>query len=363
MMSRRSSLLLRALGVPSALACCRTSLLGLALLVAPAVGCGGSTDTGNPPVVLGQGLRLAASEGGVTVSAGANAVPAGARVDVVNTSTGESATTTAEPDGSFAVELPGSLADEYQVYAADGSQSWRTRLTSSGSSEPEAGLDGLEFLLQPSDGFTPLPGTTVRLAFRDGEVTFAGGCNSHFGAYTQCDGKLCVSGLGSTDIGCELPLQQQDQWLAAFLTSSPGVDQRGAQLTLAGSDATLEFLDRELANPDRALVGPTWNVDTLIDGGAASSVPSSQPPTLLFGADGSLAVFTGCNTGYGSYTFDSSRLVLSEINYSERGCEGADGVVEAHVQRVMDAGELTVEIEAARLTLQRGEIGLGATTD
>jgi heat shock protein HslJ len=174
---------------------------------------------------------------------------------------------------------------------------------------------------------------------------------------------LCVSGLGSTDIGCELPLQQQDQWLAAFLTSSPAVDQRGAQLTLAGTDATLEFLDREVANPDRALIGPTWTVDTLIEGGAASSVPTSEPPTLVFGADGSVAVFSGCNTGNGDYTVDGQSVVLSNIGYSERACEGPAGQVEAHVQRVMGRGELTVEIEAARITLQRGDVGLAAITD
>jgi hypothetical protein len=55
--------------------------------------------------------------------------------------------------------------------------------------------------------------------------------------------------------------------------------------------------------------------------------------------------------------------VLSNIGYSERACEGPAGQVEAHVQRVMGPGELTVEIEAARLTLQRGDVGLGAITD
>jgi heat shock protein HslJ len=344
---------------------CRLRVLGLALLTTLAGGCGGaSTDTGNPPVVLGQQLRLRATATGVVVSGDAGAVPAGARVDVVNTATGETATTTAAQDGSFEVEIEGSTTDEYRVYAASAGQSWRTRLTSSGTAPAEPGLAGLQFLLESAVGYTPVAGTTIRLTFRADEVGFSAGCNSYFGPYSLCDGKLCISGLGGTEIGCPPELQAQDTWLAGFLQSSPGVTQAGPALTLSGAAATLEFLDREVADADRPLTGRTWTIDTFIENGAATNFPTQVPATLEFGTDGKVNIFTTCNGGTGSYTRDGQTLTLAAVGYTATAC-GPTGspTAEERVTRVMADGEVTLEIEAGRLTLMRGELGLSATTE
>ena len=340
-------------------------VLGLALLASLAGGCGGeSTDTGNPPVVLGQKLRLTATETGVLISGDAGAVPGGARVDVVNTATGQMETTTAAPDGSFSLEVEGTAGDEYRVYAASSGEIWRTRLTSSGATATEAGLAGLDFLLQSADGFTPVANTTLRLSFKETELGFSGGCNSYFGTYSLCDGKLCVSSLGSTDIGCEPALQAQDTWVSGFLQGSPTLTQAGPALTLSGDGATLELLDREVADPDRPLTGRTWTVDTFIDGDSASNFPGQGSPTLQFAADGSLTVFTTCNTGNGSYTRDGDTLTIAPVLYTEAGCGTAGSAqAEERVMQVMTAGEVTVAIDSARLTITRGTLGLGATTD
>jgi heat shock protein HslJ len=339
--------------------------LGLALLTLLA-GCGAqsSTDTGNPPVVVDQKLRLRATATGVIVSGDAGAVPAGARVDVVNTATGESATTTAAEDGSFEIEVEGSAMDEYRVYAASDGQSWRTRLTSSGAAAAEAGLAGLQFLLESAEGYTPVAGTTVRLSFQAGELSFSAGCNSYSGEYSLCDGKLCISRLGGTEIGCEAALQAQDTWLAGFLQGSPGLTQAGPTLTLAGAGATLEFLDREVADPDRPLTGRTWTIDTFIENGAASSSPAQAPGTLEFGTDGKVNVFTTCNGGEGSYARSGQTLTFTGVGFAQLPC-GPTGSATAEelISRVFGDGAVTFQIEAGRLTLMRGEIGLGATSE
>jgi heat shock protein HslJ len=328
-------------------------------------GCGGaaSTDTGNPPVVLGQGLRLTATETGVVISGDAGAVPAGARVDVVNTATGETATTTAEADGSFALEVDGAVTDEYRVYAANGSESWRTRLTSAGPAAAETGLAGRVFLLQSADGYTPVPGTVIRLSFEGGEMQFSAGCNSHSGPYAVCeDGTLCLAALASTEIGCEPPLHEQDEWLAGFLESSPAMTQSGAALTLTQGGATLEFLDREVADADRSLIDRTWTIDTFIEDGGASNSPTVPSPTLQFGADGRLTIFTTCVTGGGSYSRSGQTLTFVGVSYPEEACEGSV-FVHDRIVPVMTEGEVTFEIEAARLTITRGTLGLSATTE
>jgi heat shock protein HslJ len=340
-------------------------VLGLALSFSLAVGCGGesSTDTGNPPGVLGQKLRLTATETGVRVTGDAGAVPAGARVDVVNTATGQTATTTAAQDGSFDLEIEGSASDEYRVYAASGDESWRTRLTSSGAATTEPGLAGLVFLQQSAEGEVPVAGPKARLSFEATELGFSAGCNSYYGEYSLCEGRLCVSQLGGTEIGCEPALHTYDEWFAGFLQSSPLLTRAGATLTLAGAETTIEFLDREVADADRPLTGRIWNIDTLIDNGAASNFPTAMPPTLQFGEDGSLRVFNSCNIGYGSYTRSGSTLTSSGVGYTAVACPDGNSDLQDHITGVMAEGEMSIEIDAARLTIMRGTVGLSATTD
>jgi heat shock protein HslJ len=218
-------------------------------------------------------------------------------------------------------------------------------------------------LLESSEGYTPLAGTRLRLSFDDGQLSFSAGCNSYFGPYSLCDGKLCASQLGGTQIGCGSELQAQDEWFASFFAASPQLGIAGAALTLEGASATLELLDREVADPDRPLAGRVWSIDTFIQGEAASSLPGTAQPTLEFRTDGTLHVFTTCNGGDGSYTRTGQALTLSPVNYTEAGCSDNRGVVEQRVQSVMSAGELTFEINANRLTVMRGASGLAATTD
>jgi len=347
----------------------REVCLGLALLASPVVGCGAasdsldSTDTGNPPVIREQELRLAASASGVIVSGEPGAVTAGAEVEVVNVTTGASQTTTAESDGSFEVELAGTLDDEYRVQASLRGRTASTALDASATGPTS--LAGLEFLLDSAEGYTPVEGTTIRLSFDATELRFNAGCNSFFGLYSLCDGKLCASSLGGTEIGCSAPLHAQDEWLSGFLTSSPTLTHAGQRVTLEGTEATLEFLDRELANPDRSLTGRTWSIDTLIDGDAASSVPAQTTPTLVFQDDGVFQSFSTCASGSGTYSRANGELTVSDLNFAEPECPSTGNLlVQDHILAVLGGnGTVELEIDAQRLTLTRGTLGLSATTE
>jgi heat shock protein HslJ len=283
-------------------------------------------------------------------------------VDVINTATAETASATAAEDGSFELELAGAATDEYRVYVGSGQQSWRTRLTSSGTSTLETGIEGRSFLLKSAQGYTPIAGTRLRLSFDAGQLSFNAGCNSYAGPYSICAGKLCVSDLGGTLIGCDAELHTQDEWFASFFAAAPRLDVAGAALTLQGASATLELLDRELADPDRPLTGRVWTIDTFIQGASASNVPMAVRPTLEFGSDGTLRVFDSCNGGGADYARNGQALTLSSVGYTEVACSGTR-VTEDRVHAVIAEGELTFTIQANRLTLMRGSSGLGATTD
>lgn len=231
-----------------------------------------------------------------------------------------------------------------------------------GGSQPPS-EEGRTFLFQSAMGFTPVENTTVRLSFQEGSIGFSAGCNIFGGSYSLQGDKLIVTELGSTNIGCEPALAAQDDWLAEFITSSPTFDLDDNDLTLADSEATLRFLDRRVADPDRPLIGSLWSINTLISGPVAQGGFPGEP-TVTFDAQGQVHVFTGCNTGTGEYSATGPQLSLSAIAYTEQACANAAFATTAqHVQSVFSDGTLTFEIEAARMTLMHGDLGIMAITE
>jgi heat shock protein HslJ len=228
-------------------------------------------------------------------------------------------------------------------------------------------LDGRGFLLESAEGFTPVADTTVRISFDDDggqpNFGFSAGCNHHGGPYEVRGGRLVLLGLGSTQIGCEERLAMQDSFLSSFFLAEPALQLEGDRLTFVGETATLVFLDREVADPDRPLTGRLWTIDTFISGNGASNLALADPPTVRFEGD-AVEVFSGCNSAAGTFTQSGFELTLSGLAYTERGCPDSQAMqAETHVQTVLSDGAVRFEIEAARLTLMRGDRGLGATTD
>lgn len=348
-------------------------LTSLALLpVAP--GCGAeaggiaSTDTGNPPFIDVQSVSITASGENVLVVGKPGAASAGAEVEITNVLTAEKASTTAQGDGSFTATLAGSIGDGYRIVATRDGKDASATVPGDGAAGGMTGaldLTGKTFLLQMAAGFAPVPNTVIGITFgENGQLGFTTGCNGHGGEYTICEtDKLCVDQLMSTLIGCPQPLAEQESWLADFFTSKPTLTQDGDTLTVASDDATLEFLDEAVANPDRDLVGPTWTVDTLISGGAAMSVMGAFAPTLRFRDDGTLEANGGCNGGGGGYKVQGASIEFSDISFTERGCPDQDAArTEAQFYSVLGAGA-TFEIKQNRLTVMNGDVGFSATTE
>ena len=59
------------------------------------------------------------------------------------------------------------------------------------------------------------------------------------------------------------------------------------------ADATLTFIDDEVANPDQELTAGVWMIDTYIDG-RGDGYNISASPSVQFLDDGTLSVNTGC---------------------------------------------------------------------
>jgi heat shock protein HslJ len=248
--------------------------------------------------------------------------------------------------------------------AKDGEDAGANGAGGSGSGTSlEAQLNDRDFILESANGFTPVVDTTVRVFFQDRDFGFSAGCNSFSGAYSIEARELVVDSFGSTNIGCSAALQAQDDSLAEFFSSSPRLSLSGNQLTFQGSDATLIFMDSEVADPDRVLTSGTWVVDSLIEGGAAQAgFPAN--PTVRFDTQGNVQVFTGCNSGSGDYEVFNDEITLTGMIYTEEVCNEVQSIpVEEHIEQVLQDGIVTFQIEAARLTVLRADIGFMATTE
>jgi len=226
-------------------------------------------------------------------------------------------------------------------------------------------LDGRAFLSTAvtADG-QPLDlvaGTRIRLAFTDGQMSASAGCNSIGGSYSVAEGQLIVGDLSTTEMGCDPDRHAQDQWLAAFLGSRPVLTLDRNDLQLASPGASIRLLDREVADPDLPLVGPTWTVVSVISGDAVASVPDQVVATFTFQADGQIGFNTGCNIGGGRYTATAEALRFTDLLMTEMSCESPAGEMEAAVLRVLQAETASYRIEAGSLVLMAAGHGLQLT--
>lgn len=246
-------------------------------------------------------------------------------------------------------------------------------LTSCGTATGPGGgaedVDGRTFLsTQASEDGVPrdlVEGSRISITFEGGQLSAQAGCNTMLGGYEVDGNTLVVDGLAMTEMGCPEDLMAQDAWLAALLESGPALAVDGDTLILTGGSTVLTLQDREVADPDRPLTGTVWRVDSLISGDAVSTVPGEAEATLTFAEDGTVEVRGGCNQGSGEYTLedDGGTVDVGPVAMTLMACEGERGELEDHVLTVLNAGELTVQIVADRLTLSAGEVGLGLTAE
>jgi heat shock protein HslJ len=213
-------------------------------------------------------------------------------------------------------------------------------------------LDGRHFIAESVSGKDLVPGTEIRLSFDDGQVSLNAGCNSMSGPYRLEDGALHVDGFGMTAIGCDAPRHAQDDWLAQLLSDRPELELDEPRLTLRSSDVTVVFLDREMASPDRPLVGTRWIGNGIGDGSAVSFGSGSETITVSFGADGEFEVFTGCVNGAGTYSASETEISFEAIGYDDEVCSDPRlSGLSVQVMQVLDGSTLEYELEERNLEL------------
>ena len=230
------------------------------------------------------------------------------------------------------------------------------------SPTPGQDLAGRTFLsVSATDGGVDrafVPGTRIRLDFRAADFTASAGCNTIGGQYRLEAGKLLVDQLATTAMGCPAALGAQDAWLSTLLTSRPAVALSGNDLTLDAGSSVLKLQDQTVADPDQPLVGTLWNLESIISGDAVSSIPDGARATILFKADGTLSLFTGCNQGGATWSQSANGIEVSDLVLTKKACAGPSAPLEAAMVAVLRSGAITTTIQGASLTLQAGSSGI-----
>lgn len=233
-------------------------------------------------------------------------------------------------------------------------------------SSSDSGLEDRVFVSQSvtEDGVALdlVENTQLSLRFYESpRVVASAGCNSMDANYEVEAGTFVVSNGGTTEMGCDPALHEQDDWYFGFLGSSPSITIDGDELVLDSGTTRIEYLDQEVATPDLELAGPTWTVDTIIEGDAASNMDWSDPATLMFGDDGTVEIFTGCNTGSATYEVDEAEITFADLTVTEEGCnDDAAAQLETVVLEVLGGAQpVQWEVQVARLRLDGDGFGLG----
>lgn len=223
------------------------------------------------------------------------------------------------------------------------------------ASPSAASLDGHTYLSTGVEGATLVPGTLVRLSFTDGNLNAQAGCNIMGGTYSTDGDRLRTTQVSMTEMACEEPRMQQDDWLARFLgdvTFTLAAD----TLTLTDGTVRLTLLDEEVATPDRPLEGTRWLLDGIVSGDAVASLPAGVTAAIEI-AGGRVDVEAGCNTGGGSVEATADRLTIGPIVLTKMACEAGAMAVEQAMTSVL-SGEVGYTIDADGLTLDAGDAGL-----
>ena len=231
----------------------------------------------------------------------------------------------------------------------------------SNANSPFAGMD---YVLIDAEGYAPVS-ERISLYFSSAsEFGFSGDCNSFSGSFSTEGSTFTTTMLIGTEIGCDMSLMNEDDWLVSFFTAGPSFEFQDENLIFETDEATLTFGDREVVVPDAQLEDSLWIIDSYINESVISTVNLASVPNVTFSGDGRIDLNTGCNGGFGVYELSADTMSVTMEGYTDAICPDDDSqAAEFHLTSVFMGPTLTVSLNENRLTLMNGTMGISAYTE
>jgi heat shock protein HslJ len=200
-----------------------------------------------------------------------------------------------------------------------------------------------------------VPGTRISLRVKGLEIGGSGACNI-YGGTLQVDGTtIRITALSMTEMACRDDIMASEAAYLAVLPTVTGATRTGRALILTGPQVELRFANVPPV-ADAGLLGRLWVLESLINGGVASSTVGPAA-TLQLNVDGTLSGSTGCRSLSGAYSISGSEAQVTLQPMDMIGCVEPLGSQDGHVLAVISNG-FSFVVDGNSLTLTAGGKGL-----
>jgi heat shock protein HslJ len=198
---------------------------------------------------------------------------------------------------------------------------------------PIVGFWVLESMVSAGTPVALVPGVSISETFGpDGRISGTDGCNQHSGTYMVSGSQLQVGpALASTMMACELQVMDQASTYTRILVSPATWQVSGGRLTIQAGQSILVYVKQvptapttaaTTAPPVLSIVG-SWDVTSINYQSGGSSVTKSPPDAkiyAIFGSDGTVQGFAGCNDYAAGYTTNGSSMTVSDMIQTLMSC-------------------------------------------
>ncbi|WP_328872364.1 META domain-containing protein [Streptomyces sp. NBC_00287] len=185
------------------------------------------------------------------------------------------------------------------------------------------------------------------------------GCND-FGADVEIDGDTVkITDLASTAMGCPGPVQEFEEKFQSVFTGTLKAEieeQDGTKfLTLTrGEGDSITLAEGPAEEPEPALKGTKWTIDTLVSGkgddATAQSLPKGAKAHLTLAKDGTASGNLGCNNFRGKATVKDGTIEFGPLSTTRMLCEGPVMKAEQELTDIL-SGKVSYQQKDQELTL------------
>jgi heat shock protein HslJ len=234
-----------------------------------------------------------------------------------------------------------------------------------GTGAPTAhGLAQTSWTVASIAGAATLPEARPTMTFaQDGTMSGNGGCNQYSGPFRVDGDKISIGPVAATLMGCEGQRGAQESTFLAALQGATNwrhaengdLVLTGAGDIVAGPGVAEGSLDAPVTgeSPTAELAASAWALQEM--GGTADF--AHLVPTLVFGTDGTVSGFAGCNQFNASYTATAGDLTLGPIVTTKMACPRPGSVVETTYLEAL-AGVTSWSIDDAGRLILGGNVPL-----
>jgi heat shock protein HslJ len=199
-----------------------------------------------------------------------------------------------------------------------------------------------------------LSGTTVTLDFGDDRhITGSAGCNHYFASYELKGAAITIGPAGSTEMYCVTKgVMDQESTYLTLLGQATTISIQDDRLTVSDAKGTtiLRFIKTILPVPS-PLVGTNWTLESFHTADAVSSVIAGTTISAVFGEDGQVTGFAGCNRYFAQYNVTGTSLLIGPAGSTKMFCT-SPGVMQQESTYLTILGQATTfTIEGDRLSV------------